>query len=46
MQPRARRRRQKEAPPVSAARLAGTCPRNSALWAESVSGRGGPSCRA
>ena len=39
-------RRQKEARPVSAAHLADTCPRNSALWAESICSRGGPSCRA
>ena len=43
---RERRCRRKEARPVSAARLADTCPGNSALWAETVSGRGGPGCRA
>ena len=35
---RERHHQQKEAHPVSAARLADTCPRNSALCAESVSG--------
>ena len=42
----ARPRRQKEARPVSAAHLADTCPRISALWAELICSRGGPSCRA
>ena len=42
----ARPRRQKEARPVSAAHLAGICPRISALWAESTCSRGGPGCRA
>ena len=40
----ARPRRQKEARPVSAARLADTCPRISALWAELICSRGGPGC--
>ena len=33
-------RRQKEARPVSAAHLADTCPRISALWAELICSRG------
>ena len=42
----ARPRRQKEARSVSAARLADTCPRNSALLAELICSRGGPGYRA
>ena len=42
----ARPRRQKEARPVSAAHLANTCPRNSALLAGLICSRGGPGCRA
>ena len=45
-QARARLRRQKEARPVSAARLADTCPRNSALLAGLICSRAGPGCRA
>ena len=40
----ARPSRQKEAHPVSAARMADTCPRISALWAELICSRGGPGC--
>ena len=39
-------RRQKEARPVSAAHLADTCPRISALWAELICSWGGPGYRA
>ena len=42
----ARPRRQKEARRVSAAHLADTCPRISALWAELICSRGGPGWRA
>ena len=42
----ARLRRQKEARPLSAAHLADTCPRISALCTELICSRGGPGCRA
>ena len=41
-----RLRRQKQARPVSAAHLADTCPRNSALLEGLICSRGVPGCRA
>ena len=45
IQARVRHHRQKEARPVFAAHLAESCPKISALWAESIYSRGAPGCR-